>query len=340
MPKRGYDCKEMAGGSTSWGDVADSLLRFIDRGQFMLCVDLDHTLWPISCFEMTEGPYVALPTYGNTDGKGVTYTSRRDKQRNTLQLHEDVFAILDWCYSRHIQLSICSKSQVDSAARGILEALDMWKFFKFPQIYNKRKSHHFKQLKECTDFEYDNFLFFDDDVHNVELCTSIGVICEVVDKTHGLTKEVFLRGLTTFALRNHSSNIPSPVPVKSHRTICATIELPKSISDNDANSCTSSDFSSTDTDTEGKNPRRMAGMINNLVISTCPTPAASSLASSPVPASLVFFSSDSSSEQSSIRDVDGSLEQQEKVPLLELPGPAATCTKDLCLSSEADISLL
>ena len=55
--------------------------------------------------------------------------------------------------------------------------------------------------------EYDNFLFFDDDINNIEMCTSLGVVGELVNGSVGLTKEVFLRGLTSFAFRNISNKL-------------------------------------------------------------------------------------------------------------------------------------
>lgn len=183
-----------------WKSLASSLLSFIDVKKCMICVDLDYTLWSLSCFEHTSPPYVSV-SGPEAMTPSVEYTSRRDCSRKKLALYPETFEILQWCFDSGIPLSICSKSQSVAAAKGILSALNIWKFFKFPQIYNRRKSTHFKQLKECTDLDYNCFLFFDDDLVNVEMSRALGVIGEKVNPELGLTREVFLRGLTSFALR-------------------------------------------------------------------------------------------------------------------------------------------
>jgi magnesium-dependent phosphatase-1 len=203
-------------GASSWADMASALIEFIDCSKLVVCIDLDHTIWDTSCFEHTASPYERFEESDPTV-KSVTYTSRKDSSRCKLSLYPEAFEILDWCREKGIRLTICSKSQQSEAARGILTALDMWSYFQFPQIYNRRKSTHFKQLKECTDLEYDSFLFFDDDSANIEMCSALGVVAEKVDPGRGLTKEAFLRGLTTFAMRHMAvpvARVTAPLPLR------------------------------------------------------------------------------------------------------------------------------
>ena len=124
MPKRVLDGNCGGGASSAWKEVGESLLRFINTENFMMCVDLDHTLWPISCFECTEPPYVAVKD-GSAGGKAVTYVSRRERTVQTLALHSEVYDILEWCHIHGIALSICSKSQIDDAAKGKLKCFEM-----------------------------------------------------------------------------------------------------------------------------------------------------------------------------------------------------------------------
>ncbi len=208
--KRSRDQDAVSPSSSSWKDIASALLEFVDLEKMLICLDLDHTLWDESCFEHTSPPYVAVPG-PEIHVKSVAYTSRRDRTKCQLSLYPEAYEVLSWCYEQGVPLSICSKSQVDSAAKGILMALDMWKFFRFPQIYNKRKTTHFKQLKECTDLDYNSFLFFDDDSTNVEMCAALGGVAEKVDPRRGLTKELFLRGLTSFVTRQLTTPARAPV---------------------------------------------------------------------------------------------------------------------------------
>lgn len=204
--------------SSSWRDVASALIEFVDCKKVMVCIDLDHTIWNTSCFEHTSSPY-ELFEESDPSVKSVSYTSRQDRERCVLSLYPDVYEILDWCREKGIKLTICSKSQQSEAARGILTAMGIWSLFQFPQIYNRRKSTHFKQLKECTDLEYENFLFFDDDAANIEMSSALGVVAEKVNPTVGLTKETFLRGLTSFTMKHMAmaavAALPMPIPVRS-----------------------------------------------------------------------------------------------------------------------------
>ena len=126
-----------------------------------------------------------------------------------LSLYSEVRRTIEWCVEHGLQLSICSKSSNYDGAKLILTSLGLWEHFEFPQIYYSRKTFHFRNLRGCTNYSYSDFLFFDDDSKNIDVCRSIGVSGCLVDKAIGFNGYTLLSGLQRYAARQ---NIPPPSP--------------------------------------------------------------------------------------------------------------------------------
>lgn len=113
---------------------------------------------------------------------------RRSKRPMILRLFPDVLDIIRTCKRSDICLSICSKSPVPSAGRGILGALGVWDHFWNPQIYARSKKVHMgKLVSSSSKISYENILFFDDCPVNIRECSVIGVTSYHVDPRQGLT---------------------------------------------------------------------------------------------------------------------------------------------------------
>ncbi len=69
---------------------------------------------------------------------------------------------------------ICSRTSQPDTVKAIMQSLLIWDFFKFPQIFPARKTFHFKNLKSITELDYGDFLFFDDEYKNIDICTNLG----------------------------------------------------------------------------------------------------------------------------------------------------------------------
>lgn len=143
--KRLHDEMSTNAPAAAWQSLASALLPFAGTDRLCLCFDLDHTLWPLYCYEETHAPYQRVPS--SVPGEVCVSYSDGAGGRRTLTLFPQAVQVIRWCHDRGITLSICSKSRDESAARGILEAAGLWSFFRFPQIYNRRKSTHFRMLK-------------------------------------------------------------------------------------------------------------------------------------------------------------------------------------------------
>ena len=126
--------------------IANTLFQLINKDIMMLCFDLDHTLLPLYCYEDTCPPYARIEVE-NSNEYLVEYTSRKTGQRKQISLNSEVLHIIQYCHQLNIKMSLCSKCQVASSAKDMLSALGIWDYFIFPQVYNKRKTTHFKMLK-------------------------------------------------------------------------------------------------------------------------------------------------------------------------------------------------
>jgi hypothetical protein len=106
--------------------------------------------------------------------------------------------ILEFCAENQSILSICSRSPDINIVEQILKAFGIWEWFLFPQVYYKRKTFHFRNLTEITNFQMKDFLFFDDENANITMCNRLGVTSILVSKESGLTWERFVHGLETY----------------------------------------------------------------------------------------------------------------------------------------------
>ena len=141
------------------------------------------------------------------------------RKPRVLSLYKDVRRTIEWCVEQGLELSICSKSSNYDGAEMILSCLGLWDLFKYPQIYGARKTFHFRNLRGCTNMSYSDFLFFDDDSKNIDVCSGIGVSCSLVDKAVGFNGQTLLNALRKYSRQD--KKCPSPwtvVPMKSART--------------------------------------------------------------------------------------------------------------------------
>ncbi len=115
-------------------------------------------------------------------------------------------SVLEFCADNNIVLTICSRSPNVGVVEQILTQFGIWDWFLFPQVYNARKSYHFRNLSDATGLQMKDFLFFDDEISNINVVSKLGVYCCHVDKEEGLNWETFLKGITMFYAKQRASN--------------------------------------------------------------------------------------------------------------------------------------
>lgn len=186
-------------------------------------------LWPANCFEHTSAPYkpqnlMYADKYSVETPNQVACVDRRTMSERTLDLYPEAREVLEWCLDNNIALTICSRSPDYTLVKEILKAFDMLDWFLLPQVYKKRKSYHFRNLTECTGLRLNDFLFFDDDKSNIEVCSAIGVASCKVDPSTGLNWATMIQGLHIFAAKHNQSEYMarSPPCFRTKHTIVST----------------------------------------------------------------------------------------------------------------------
>jgi FMN phosphatase YigB (HAD superfamily) len=135
----------------------------------------------------------------------ISCIDRRNNSERFLSLYPQVMSILEWCADNRIAMTLCSKSPDCTLIKQIMVAFGIWDWFLFPQVFNSRKTYHFRNLTEATGFKMNDFLLYDDDIANINLCNKIGVTSCLVDRSTGLTWSTFVDGLQLYHNTQKSS---------------------------------------------------------------------------------------------------------------------------------------
>lgn len=180
---------------TPWEIQARNVLKVYKPKCIVL--DLDFTLWPTFFSANTLPPYI--PLHGRPSQ--VLCVDKKTHKPRMLSLYPEVIDTIMFCLDNEIMVSIASKNSNRDDAQAILRSLGIWHLLHFPQIFQNRKTFHFRNLKNATHFDYDEFMFFDDDVKNVSACNNIGVHGFRVSRASGFNGDVLLRALQSCALR-------------------------------------------------------------------------------------------------------------------------------------------
>jgi hypothetical protein len=172
-------------------------------------------IWPAYCFEQTLPPYRRSldrdsPSPSERDVLDVKdqifCMCRKNHNTRTLSLYSQVKGVLEFCADNDVALTIASRATSVQVVEQILTQFGLWDWFLCPQVYNTRKTYHFRNLSEATGLQMKDFLFFDDEVANINMVAKLGVLGCVVDKEQGLNWQVFLKGITMFYAKQRASN--------------------------------------------------------------------------------------------------------------------------------------
>ena len=146
----------------------------------MVVFDLDFTLWDCGGLwvDCTAHPFrEAAP------GKIV------DSAQRHLRLYPDVLDIMDWLDERNIPMALASRTEQPSWACDLLDALEIRKRFQFSEIYPGSKVSHFGRLWGDSGVDYDEMLFFDDELRNIHEVRELGV--HSVEVRNGMSADLF-----------------------------------------------------------------------------------------------------------------------------------------------------
>jgi len=183
---------------------AEQILVSDDKLPRIISIDLDYTLWPCFCYEHLQGPFNNVyEQNGYISPNKISCLSKQTKNPRTVSLYKEALEVLKLCKKYNIMLTICSRSP-DKTAKEILETLNIYDWFHYPQIFRARKTYHFRNLVELTKLKYEDFLFFDDDKNNIKACSNLNITSYLVDKQNGLDLNSFINGLMLYKDRSIS----------------------------------------------------------------------------------------------------------------------------------------
>jgi len=145
---------------------------------------------------------------------------------DTVSLYPDVPQILHRVRSAGVVVAACSRTTATVLAREALSLLlvppmtggddddspvmPAIKFFDQLEIYPGSKIAHFKQLHKKTGIPYSEMLFFDDEMRNREVSSSLGVTFQLVQQ--GVDNACFEKGLEVWRARHPAELVSDAAP--------------------------------------------------------------------------------------------------------------------------------
>ncbi|MEL6108382.1 MAG: magnesium-dependent phosphatase-1 [Planctomycetota bacterium] len=149
----------------------------------LVVFDLDFTLWDCG------GTWCDClsPPFRSQSGNLV------DRDGRIVSLYQDVHSILDQCDQVGTVMALASRTEQPSWARTLIERLGVRDRFQFAEIYPSSKLKHFGALREASDVDYEDMLFFDDETRNIVEVQTLGVTA--IHVARGMSMQVFEDGL-------------------------------------------------------------------------------------------------------------------------------------------------
>lgn len=144
----------------------------------LIVFDLDFTLWNAggTWIDHTYPPF--------TRKNGFVYDSRGSR----LFLYPETVSILEKLKEDNNLLAIASRTHKPEWALNLMKLYNIGKYFDFLEIYPGSKIEHFYQLQHQTGITFENMIFFDDELRNVDEVGSLGVKTVLVNQ--GINMEI------------------------------------------------------------------------------------------------------------------------------------------------------
>lgn len=170
----------------------------------LIVFDLDFTLWdcggtwcdclsPPFSVSSRCNPILSDSGVENSDAETDEVV---DASGRRITLYPDVLNILALCDEANISLALASRTEQPGWARQLIRLLGIDHRFAFSEIYPASKLKHFAALRKSSSIDYQDMLFFDDEMRNITECSTLGVTC--VHVSSGMTARVFQSGLRRF----------------------------------------------------------------------------------------------------------------------------------------------
>ncbi|XP_046384305.1 magnesium-dependent phosphatase 1-like [Ischnura elegans] len=158
----------------------------------LIAFDLDYTLWPFWVDTHVDPPFRKTPRGDVLDQRGTK-----------VKHYPEVPKVLQKLSSKGYDLAVVSRTGEVRGANQLLQLYGWERFFKFKEIYPGQKTKHFERLHSKSGVEYNQMLFFDDEMRNIRDVSTLGVTCIFVQD--GTTESVVENGLKEFSKNAESA---------------------------------------------------------------------------------------------------------------------------------------
>lgn len=150
----------------------------------LVVFDLDFTLWDAGGLwcDHTTPPF-------NKTHKGVF-----DAEGRHIYLYPDVLGIIQTCRDTDLPMALASRTSAPDWARQLIQLLGIEGVFVQEEIYPSSKVAHFNKLHQQLGIAYEDMVFFDDEMRNIDEVGKLGV--KAIYVPDGLTWPLFEKGLS------------------------------------------------------------------------------------------------------------------------------------------------
>ena len=165
--------------------------RKSERLPGLIVFDLDYTLWP-----SWVDTHVHPPFFKDSHGRVL------DKFKTSMELYPSVIDILENVKQMNVKIAAASRTEAPKEAKDFLRLIGIYQYFDHLEIYPGCKLAHFERLRENSMVAYDQMIFFDDELRNINDIQKLGVTC--IPVLNGLDIKCFEQGLHQFRARMSS----------------------------------------------------------------------------------------------------------------------------------------
>ena len=123
----------------------------------------------------------------------MTDSGPSDRYGRVVTLYEDVREILYYCEENKMTMALASRTEEPSWAGQLIQMLGINQKFKYQEIFPSSKTAHFNNRRMGRDFEFEDMLFYDDEIRNIREVGALGVTSIYVED--GLNMKIFKEGL-------------------------------------------------------------------------------------------------------------------------------------------------
>ena len=144
----------------------------------LIVFDLDFTLWNAggTWCDHTFPPYKKVNNHV------------KDSTGSIIFLYPDTRDILKQLHEQNYLIAIASRTHEPTWAKELLRLFEIDQYFSLREIYPGSKIEHFNQIRHRTGIDFENMIFFDDEMRNIHEVGTLGVNAVLVSE--GINREI------------------------------------------------------------------------------------------------------------------------------------------------------